>query len=275
MKIFKPNRGKGFVKGSERVGEITATYMSDDFTGNDGDAPDATKWTIIKEIGGDFTSDVEIQNNKADFTISGSTVYPPGLGTSDLISNFWSGNFSVQIDWEILSLIGINNGSVNINLIVENAYYTEPNYKRVMLARQISTRSGLDWYRADLYITDPFESNFDTYSTSELDGRMKISRVDGLLTVWYWNSVNQQWEWNGSTDGWVAGTINGDVQFRVQIIAFDFSAGVKELHATVDNFIGPIISQQSNRAMYVFDKEAQPKVFKSFDKKVRRPKIWR
>ena len=273
MKIFKPNRGKGFVKGSERVGEITATYMSDDFTGNDGDPPDVTKWEMQ---GGNFPAGYSgynrIENDKLEFYIEGTGAWyvNPWIAIQS-ISNNLEGDFTLEVDWELLSSIfGITEGNNKIELSLSEVDVEDWNGQAFNVHFEISriTSTWDNLYNA--FSTIPF--SVDYYTTVDTSGKFRLTRIDGTIKAYVW--ANGQWEWDGNTDGHTYGTHSGPLTFFIKAFGL-YQGSVGEGKWAVDNFIGPAIGVESNRAMYVFDKEAQPKVFKSFNKKVRRPKIWR
>ena len=264
MKIFKPNRGNGFVKGSERVGEITTTYMSDDFTGNDGDPPDLTKWNVISVLDGDG-SYLNIQENKYEFNGNSEGghfdecyAHVFGLGIIDA-----GENFTVDIDWNLESFAIPEEIFGSAWNYFQFAVLTEGGGFIGQVIRSVSFNEGQRLLGSSFAGGDN-----DTIAMTDTSGQFRFKRVSNIITLYY--KVNGTWEWDGNAAGLNIGTSAGAVKFYMR---FNQGTGTPML-VQVDNFIAAI-STTSNRAMYVFDKEAQPKVFKSFNKKVRRPKIWR
>ena len=257
MKIFKPNRGKGFVKGNERVGEITTISMSDDFTGNDGDSPNPTKWTVVDESIG-YVSTLNIQNNKLEFYSQG-TGWLPLKGWIYVESEYIAGDFdfSVNIYIEIMAQ-SLSNRFQILNPATGIIIQFQWQYGKYIAI--LSTPYGSPSAFVDTADTDEF--------------RLRIARINGLITFWYWSFINERWEWDGNIAGFTP-TLIIDDPLIVRLKSAVWGSGFTEAKSQWDNFIGPAIGVESNRAMYVFDREAQPKVFKSFNKKVRRPKIWR
>jgi len=267
MKIFKPNRGKDFVKGSERAGEITSTYMSDDFTGNDGDPPNPTKWVEV-DIGGSyyFPEIISIQNNKLDFNVDIDIAEPKSAGMYSISS--FSAPFEIEIDWEYLSSL-VTIGACLFALGISSFGRINNPY---MIYLYVET-GGV----CKIGVGEYGHVSILTSAITEISGKFKIV-IDSDENIKAYYNINDQWEWDGDTDGYsfVETMPLSPTQWYAQFYTSSFAyVAPVTCHVTFDNFIGPAIGVESNRAMYVFDKEAQPKVFKSFNKKVRRPKIWR
>jgi len=101
---------------------IESTYLSDDFTGSNGDPPDPKKWNII-------SGSPDIQNNTLELT-------QIGTGTADYVTTTYligggrhgSTQVDISVDFELMNYVAIN--SWGIDLVI-NGYETGNPYAYV------------------------------------------------------------------------------------------------------------------------------------------------
>lgn len=193
------SEGAGF---SDEVDATVFIDYDDNFTGSDGDPPDASKWEIVEN-----TNDVGcIRSNAYGFNFSLSP-YCPEPSTLDVRGKYLlRGDFDIQINmvrWSTGNGVGGYHYSV---LEVKNADDTEFAFA--------------GYYQNGLYgcfcgDTDgtltPHNRKANYSTTSNLNFR--LTRVDGVITAYRWSG--SAWTGFGSSSGYTLKTITDDVRVRL------------------------------------------------------------
>jgi len=193
--------------------------LQDDFTGNDGDAPDVTKWVET-----DGESLLSIQNNKLDF----DAVNVESLITAYIVSiGELSGVFSATIDWEEISYNqNLHEATLKLELIFTDGHWAA-------IYKYYDGAGGEGYYVGSDIDSFIGIGNYDT------SGKFKIAR-DGNnnIRLWYWSGA--QWEWDGDTDGYLLTllTTNSDCTVRISVVSGGDPKSPGIFHTTIDNFIG-------------------------------------
>ena len=184
---------------------LTRTWTSDDFTGNDGSLPDTTKWEIT-------LGTPTIQSNALQFNTSG--------GTELVFSKFFvGGDFDVQIDFDLSTLPDTNSWTLSLR-----AYGDDDNH--------FSTRIEYDTARNYKKFGEDGGGVVGavTASTSDTSGKLRIIRVGNDFGGYYWNG--SAWVQIG-TDTTISGLGGKGVSFLLSAETWNTSP---TMIGTLDNF---------------------------------------
>jgi hypothetical protein len=184
--------------------------IKDDFTGNDGDAPDVMKWTET-----DPDNVMSIQSNKLHFDGEGS-----GNNISMMLSKFeLSGNFDVQVDFDLITWDHPTTAPNYVYIrLIDGGTYT-------YLARQDPEGGTED--RIRLYGNGGTNEIWNWSGTS---GKFRFQKTSGGIYAYVW--TGSQWEWNGNTSG---KAISESYTNAKVFFLFEQETG-GDVEATLDNF---------------------------------------
>ena len=195
-----------------------ACSQNDDFTGANGSAPDATKWTETD------TGVMDIQTNTLYFD---STT--PGTDLTSSVASKWlipAGDFDIQVDFGADHL---PDPIASANIAAALRVYNEDSSKAVNIGRAHdgSLESNKDGYFS--YSTDDAWAMVGDYV--DATGKLRLTRVGATIKGYWWNAG---WEWDGNgagytfTTSWV-GAASVLLWFKIEINS--------TMQSYMDNFV--------------------------------------
>lgn len=183
--------------------------ISDSFTGDDGAPPNPALW-IEKGY-----SQWEIQSNKLNF--SGN------IGSASIQSQFYlSGNFSVQVDLEVVAEPNYTDTAFSFYLYIPN---TDP-LEYFLIRTYMDSGSNKYWQ-----VYSPVTEGIQIGRVGT-DHKIRFVRSGANTTVFLW--VGGQWQWGGDTSGYTFNYQNTGVLY-LQLTSSDF--GTPSLEVNMDNFV--------------------------------------
>ncbi|HUW67327.1 MAG TPA: hypothetical protein VMW20_04680 [Candidatus Nanoarchaeia archaeon] len=192
-----------------------AGFTGDDFTGTDGDLPNAAIWVQAETANKDAT----IQSNKLNF-VGTSGEKCNNLGKFNL-----SGDFDVQVDFSDLSIGTPSSATLYAAQMLVYEATTDTHLGQISRAR---TYLGVDNI---ISLGEVIAADF--FASSETEGKLRMTRVSGVIKVWHWHAGNARWEYDGGTEGWTVHAGNTNNVY----ITLNFNCGTGgTLTANMDNF---------------------------------------
>lgn len=186
------------------------TVVDDDFTGDDGDAPDTNLWSTDISSLYNITSSLDVQLNKLKFAVTGDINV--GASVAKLESKYEiSGDFDIQMD--VSDVISTSNrGQIWLRILGVGWL-------------SMSSENSVDMW------TTNFDGSQPSVSRTNSFGEIRITRVGNISTGYYDDGSTGTWtQWlqdlNCSTD---------DVSINIEL--YDNSAtGVRASSGFIDNF---------------------------------------
>ncbi|RLD08597.1 MAG: hypothetical protein DRI65_01805 [Chloroflexota bacterium] len=198
-----------------RLGDTAPLSIDDDFTGDNGDAPNPELW----RNGDTDTSPHTIQNNALEFSeTSGSseTLYSSNVSIFQV-----AGDFDIQVDYDLSSFTQPSSSSSAHGFVF---YFANGVYISVL--RNYGASNG------DGYSINSTNTTFAhiTPGVNYANGKFRIERIGAVTKAYYWNSSAGQWQWNGSTNGFTFSESNTDS------INIDLTSSCKNGSTTIGSF---------------------------------------
>jgi hypothetical protein len=188
-------------------------WVDDDFTGNDGSAPDPVKW-----IEDDSNNKLDIQSNALDFDSQESSDTSANL---DSIYDI-SGDFDIQID---VSEVDGANPSASIHYGSFRIISSSSAISSIAISR---TSSG------KLFTVSGTSTSLQNISRAIDSTKLRITRSGTTIKGFYWSGA--QWEWDGSTNGFTFGESYSE-DITIRIYNKQEGVGSARWHVTYDNFM--------------------------------------
>ena len=192
-----------------------AGFTGDDFTGTDGDLPNAAIWVQAETANKDAT----IQSNKLNF-VGTSGEKCNNLGKFNL-----SGDFDVQVDFSDLSIGTPSSATLYAAQMLVYEASTDTHLGQISRARTYLGVNNI------ISLGEVIAADF--FASSETEGKLRMTRVSGVIKVWHWHAGNARWEYDGGTEGWTVHAGNTNNVY----ITLNFNCGTGgTLTANMDNF---------------------------------------
>jgi hypothetical protein len=191
-------------------------FTGDDFTGSNGEAPDANVW--YDEPDAPFTPNL--------ITINSNALYFNSATSGNVISAITSkfqlrGDFDIQIDYQAISI-------TSTSLLHYYPYFA---------VNSISSGANLAyvtaaWYSDSRHTSGGQDAAYASTNPAYNSGKLRITRVSGEVKVYVWTGT--QWEWGGNTAGRIVTNSNtDDVEVNIR---FEEETG-GSVEASADNFV--------------------------------------
>lgn len=188
--------------------------VDDDFTGDDGDAPNSMLWRTYVDPGVTF----ELLNNKLRFNSSGSANLDARANSKFTIGNA----FDIQVDFEISTMTAPTSSISFVLFQILNEAQSAGFY--IARARTGTYNGYLCWDSVNGL------SSWDT-SNSQSTGKLRFTRSGSSLKAYLWDGT--RWEWGGSTNGYTSGYTLSEPMVIRMLCNQDFNS---TLTADYDNF---------------------------------------
>lgn len=197
------------------VAETPSYILSDEFTGNDEDAPDSNLWEVTNNS---VAGTAQINSNKLRITIPNTANDENIMITSKFKL---SDDFDVQVDYNEVSN---DLPSSSVSYLHMLRYVNSSRLKYGFISVGIGSASERTYAASNTLSSTNITT---TYSS----GKYRLTRASGVIKAYYW--TGSQWEWDGSTNGIVLeNSITDDVYIDILSTA-DFSSGAT---TDFDNF---------------------------------------
>ncbi len=187
----------------------------DDFTGEDGDAPNKLLWNITNSS---VSGTVALLDNKLRVSI-------PFTSANESISSISvfriDGDFDVQVDYDQISNDPPSSSTSHLA-----GFFIHDGTRSFPLSSAVNSTPTRSFYSGS-----PADgSSFITTALTE--GKLRWTRAGTTVTCYYWNG--SQWEWDGNTSGRVfSDTSTGSIAVNI-LTGADFDSGTTTEY---DNFI--------------------------------------
>ena len=196
-------------------------WYNDNFTGSNGDPPDAAKWNES-----DTLDVLSIQSNKLEYDCQSTAGHVWGSAHAAWV-------FDADEDFDIR--VKFSEASFPASVPAGDFYQiymqcTDPtDDDRVLIRRgKESTYDAYTKYGAK-------SSGSPAVGNADISGELRVTYISGEMHFFYWD--NNQWEWDGDTDGFeiTVEDFTGD-WVRVMVGGGKYSVGATDYSFSLDDF---------------------------------------